>query len=96
MAPEVALDVGTRAGVVVQVAPAVLREDAGAAAARARKLAPVVLGSRINAEFTFDGFVEGKSNQLAKAAAIQVAGNPGRGVQPVVHLRRRGLGQRPT
>jgi chromosomal replication initiator protein len=69
LAPEVALDVGTRAG-VVHAAPATLRDD-GAAAARARKLAPVVLGSRINLEFTFDGFVEGKSNQLAKAAAIQ-------------------------
>src|SRR3979409_886855 len=69
LAPEVALDVGTRGGVVlVQVPPAGVREAGPAAAARARKLAPVVLGSRINAEFTFDSFVEGKSNQLAKAA----------------------------
>ncbi len=93
LAPEVALDVGTRAGVVVQVAPAILREDAGAAAARARKLAPVVLGSRINAEFTFDAFVEGKSNQLAKAAAIQVAGNPGRAYNPLFIYGGVGLGK---
>ncbi len=92
LAPEVALDVGTRAGVVAQpAAPAV--QDASAAAARARKLAPMVLGSRINAEFTFDGFVEGKSNQLAKAAAIQVAGNPGKAYNPLFIYGGVGLGK---
>jgi len=94
LAPEVALDVGTRgAGVLVQVPPAGLRDDGTAAAARARKLAPVVLGSRINAEFTFDSFVEGKSNQLAKAAAIQVAGNPGRAYNPLFIYGGVGLGK---
>ena len=94
LAPEVALDVGTRAGVIVQVPSAGLRDDAAAgAAARARKLAPVVLGSRINAEFTFDSFVEGKSNQLAKAAAVQVAGNPGRAYNPLFIYGGVGLGK---
>ena len=96
LVPEVALDVGTRAGVIVQVPPAGLRDDAAAAAgaaARARKLAPVVLGSRINAEFTFDSFVEGKSNQLAKAAAVQVAGNPGRAYNPLFIYGGVGLGK---
>ena len=37
-----------------------------------------MIGGRIDPEFTFDSFVEGKSNQLAKAAAMQVAGNPGK------------------
>ena len=89
LAPEVALDVGTRAGVLA-VAPAA--QDLGAAA-RSRKSPPVVLGSRINAEFTFDGFVEGKSNQLAKAAAIQVAGNPGRAYNPLFIYGGVGLGK---
>jgi chromosomal replication initiator protein len=93
LAPEIALDVGTRAGVIVQAPPVVLRDDGAAAAARARKLAPVVLGSRINAEFTFDSFVEGKSNQLAKAAAIQVAGNPGRAYNPLFIYGGVGLGK---
>src|SRR5579871_399068 len=31
-----------------------------------------------NALFLFDNFVEGKSNQLARAAAMQVAQNPGK------------------
>jgi chromosomal replication initiator protein len=93
LAPEVALDVGSRAGVIVQVPPAAMRDDGSAAAARARKLAPVVLGSRINAEFTFDSFVEGKSNQLAKAAAIQVAQNPGRAYNPLFIYGGVGLGK---
>jgi chromosomal replication initiator protein len=93
LAPEVALDVGTRAGVTVPVAPVVARDD-GAAAARMRKLlAPTVLGSRINADFTFDSFVEGKSNQLAKAAAIQVAGNPGKAYNPLFIYGGVGLGK---
>jgi chromosomal replication initiator protein len=92
LAPEVALDVGTRAG-AMQVPVAVLRDDGAAAAAAKRKLAPVVLGSRINAEFTFDSFVEGKSNQLAKAAAIQVAGNPGRAYNPLFIYGGVGLGK---
>jgi chromosomal replication initiator protein len=93
LAPEVALDVGTRAGITVPVAPVVARDD-GAAAARMRKLlAPTVLGSRINADFTFDSFVEGKSNQLAKAAAIQVAGNPGKAYNPLFIYGGVGLGK---
>ncbi|HTB87283.1 MAG TPA: chromosomal replication initiator protein DnaA, partial [Steroidobacteraceae bacterium] len=92
LAPEVALDVGTRAGVIVPAAPPA--RDDGAAAGRMRKLlAPTVLGSRINAEFTFDSFVEGKSNQLAKAAAIQVAGNPGRAYNPLFIYGGVGLGK---
>ena len=52
-----------------------------------------VLGSRINADFTFDSFVEGKSNQLAKAAAIQVAGNPGKAYNPLFIYGGVGLGK---
>ena len=97
LAPELALDVGTRAGVIV--APAARESQQGSvavaasAAARSRKLAPTVLGSRINSEFTFDSFVEGKSNQLAKAAAIQVAGNPGKAYNPLFIYGGVGLGK---
>ena len=54
---------------------------------------PSVLGSRINADFTFDSFVEGKSNQLAKAAAIQVADNPGKAYNPLFIYGGVGLGK---
>jgi chromosomal replication initiator protein len=94
LAPEIALDVGTRAGVIVPTIPvSVGRETSASAATRARRLAPMVLGSRINLDFTFDSFVEGKSNQLAKAAAIQVAGNPGKAYNPLFIYGGVGLGK---
>ncbi len=52
-----------------------------------------MLGAPINPAFTFDSFVEGKSNQLAKAAAIQVAGNPGRAYNPLFIYGGVGLGK---
>src|SRR5687768_16653635 len=36
------------------------------------------LVSNIDPHYVFDNFIEGKSNQLGKAAALQVAMNPGR------------------
>ena len=44
-------------------------------------------------DFTFDGFVEGKSNQLAKAAALQVADNPGGAYNPLLIYGGVGLGK---
>ena len=94
LAPEVALDVGSRAQAATQIVRAVGASQGGTGgAARTPKLAPTVLGSRINAEFTFDSFVEGKSNQLAKAAAIQVAGNPGKAYNPLFIYGGVGLGK---
>ena len=39
--------------------------------------------SNLRPEFTFDSFVEGKSNQLARAASTQVAENPGTAYNPL-------------
>jgi chromosomal replication initiator protein len=90
--PEVVLDVGTRAA-HPPVAPINGSGDGGNPSARQRRPPATVLGSRINAEFTFDSFVEGKSNQLAKAAAIQVAGNPGKAYNPLFIYGGVGLGK---
>jgi len=46
-----------------------------------------------NREFTFDTFVEGKSNQLARAAGIQVGENPGRVYNPLFIYGGVGLGK---
>lgn len=54
---------------------------------------PAVLGSRLNPDFTFANFVEGKSNQLGRAAAFQVAENPGRAYNPLFIYGGVGLGK---
>ncbi|MCG6938170.1 MAG: chromosomal replication initiator protein DnaA [Gammaproteobacteria bacterium] len=47
----------------------------------------------LNPLFTFDNFVEGKSNQLAKAASLQVAENPGKAYNPLFFYSGVGLGK---
>ena len=47
----------------------------------------------LRSAFTFDNFVEGKSNQLAKAASIQVAHNPGSAYNPLFIYGGVGLGK---
>jgi len=47
----------------------------------------------INLAFTFDNFVEGKSNQLAKAASIQVSENEGKTYNPLLIYGGSGLGK---
>ena len=49
--------------------------------------------SNLNNAFTFDTFVEGKSNQLAFAAASQVANNPGKAYNPLFLYGGVGLGK---
>lgn len=49
--------------------------------------------SYLNRNFIFDNFVEGNSNQLARAAAQQVADNPGKAYNPVFIYGGVGLGK---
>jgi len=49
--------------------------------------------SRLNPAFTFDTFVQGKSNQLARAAALQVGMNPGTAYNPLFIYGGVGLGK---
>ncbi|MBS0589362.1 MAG: chromosomal replication initiator protein DnaA [Proteobacteria bacterium] len=49
--------------------------------------------SNLDPHYTFDLFVEGKSNQLGKAAAMQVANNPGRAYNPLLLYGGTGLGK---
>ena len=51
------------------------------------------LVSNINPNFTIDTFVEGKSNQLARAAAIQIGANPGTAYNPLFIYGGVGLGK---
>jgi chromosomal replication initiator protein len=81
---EVVVEVGTRAAI---------KRDAPAPADADVRVAGPVLGSRLNPAFTFDSFVEGKSNQLARAAALQVARNPGSAYNPLFIYGGVGLGK---
>jgi chromosomal replication initiator protein len=47
----------------------------------------------LDPHYTFENFVEGKSNQLGKAAAMQVAQNPGRAYNPLLLYGGTGLGK---
>ena len=49
--------------------------------------------SNLNSVFTFDSLVEGKSNQLARAASQQVAENPGEAYNPLFIYGGVGLGK---
>ena len=84
--PAVVFEIGSRA--VVQPAPTPRGE------LRPRRVDVVPqIGGRLNPEFTFSNFVEGKSNQLARAAAVQVAENPGRAYNPLFIYGGVGLGK---
>jgi len=54
---------------------------------------PVHHKSNLNPDFTFDSFVAGKSNQLARAASVQVGENPGGAYNPLFIYGGVGLGK---
>ena len=58
-----------------------------------RSMAPAA-GSPLNPAFTFESFVEGKSNQIARAASLHVADSPGTsGYNPLFLYGGTGLGK---
>jgi len=52
-----------------------------------------IFANNLNSKLTFDNFVEGKSNQLARASAIQVGENPGVSYNPLFIFGGVGLGK---
>lgn len=67
--------------------------DQPAATSRGPISRPLKLTSYLNPAFTFANFVEGKSNQLARAAALQVAQNSGKAYNPLFIYGGVGLGK---
>jgi len=83
--PSVVLEIGSKKNEETPSTPV----SATRKAAPPRKNVP----NNINTAFTFENFVEGKSNQLAKAASIQVAQNVGRAYNPLFIYGGVGLGK---
>lgn len=87
-APIVTVEVGSRSS---RSATASAPEPA--ATPRGRRTEGLVVGARLNPDYTFETFVEGKSNQLARAAALQVGENPGKAYNPLFVYGGVGLGK---
>lgn len=62
-------------------------------ATRSRNGGATAQGRMLNPRYTFDTFVVGKSNELAHAAALAVAGQPGQLYNPLVMYSDVGLGK---
>jgi chromosomal replication initiator protein len=83
----VRLDVGSNSARTATTAkPATQRSKPSEPAAAAHH-------HNLDPHYTFETFVEGKSNQLGKAAAMQVATNPGRAYNPLLLYGGTGLGK---
>ncbi|TPW16114.1 MAG: chromosomal replication initiator protein [Halothiobacillaceae bacterium] len=100
--PHITLEIGSRpvaAAVETTPPPAVTISPTTVATAatlfrrRNDAQSDAVCISNLNDDFTFAHYVEGKSNQLARAASLQVGENPGGGYNPLFIYGGVGLGK---
>jgi chromosomal replication initiator protein len=92
-APDLVIEVGSRTvgkPVVEPIEPGRLAEMRPR---QGNRTVQPVVGGTLNTSFTFDNFIEGKSNQLARAAACQVGVNPGSAYNPLFIYGGVGLGK---
>ena len=85
--PEVRLQIGTKSTRDTELSAVKTFEKVNS------KQKTVDFHNTLNPAFTFDSFVEGKSNQLGRAAALQVAENPGQAYNPLFLYGGVGLGK---
>ncbi|MES9869416.1 MAG: chromosomal replication initiator protein DnaA [Sedimenticola sp.] len=95
--PEVVLEIGSKAKAEKEKSP---EQPSGNVAEQKNPLPRVrvkpsgePIHSNLNRDFTFDTFVEGKSNQLARAASMQIGENPGTVYNPLFIYGGVGLGK---
>ncbi len=94
-APNILLEIGSRSQ-KPKPPPADKLEPAASATAQKRVVESnnkEALSSNLNPKFIFDTFVEGKSNQLARAASMQISENPGTVYNPLFIYGGVGLGK---
>ncbi|MDU1153698.1 MAG: chromosomal replication initiator protein DnaA [Klebsiella michiganensis] len=107
-APQLRFEVGAKPAVQMQRGTVSVAAAAPAQQIQTARVAPTIVRpgwdnvpapaeptyrSNVNVKHTFDNFVEGKSNQLARAAARQVADNPGGAYNPLFLYGGTGLGK---
>lgn len=92
----VSIEIGTRAS-PTDVATTTASADTSRAAPRttttAKKTVDAYSNCKLNKKFVFDSFVEGNSNQLARAASLQVGERPGDAYNPLFIYGGVGLGK---
>ncbi|MES9935369.1 MAG: chromosomal replication initiator protein DnaA [Sedimenticola sp.] len=95
--PEVVLEIGSKAKAEKEKRP---EQPSGNVTEQKNPLPRVrvkpsgePIHSNLNRDFTFDTFVEGKSNQLARAASMQIGENPGTVYNPLFIYGGVGLGK---
>lgn len=96
----ISLEIGSapRAMPATPLTSAISKSESGLTRGRPTQTAPddqvrPLVKSNTNATFTFDTFVEGKSNQLARAASMQIGDNPGVVFNPLFIYGGVGLGK---
>jgi chromosomal replication initiator protein len=92
-APEIRLEIGSLATAQSARPPPVQPKVASWSTEASRQQTTRPVTSNLNKGFTFDSFVEGKSNQLARAASLQIAENPGKAYNPLFIYGGVGLGK---
>jgi len=90
--PSMSLSIGS-ADAAASVAPARVSPVVTDSTTGSKAPKRVKFSSRLKEDFTFENFVEGKSNQLARAASLQIAENPGRAYNPLFICGGVGLGK---
>jgi chromosomal replication initiator protein len=92
-APRVLLEIGSKNQVIEKKRVTTPKTRSSPATSRKKPVSRLSFNSNLNPNFSFKNFVEGKSNQLARAAALQIAHHPGVAYNPFFIYGGVGLGK---